>query len=270
MKNPLEYYKKVKNKRHLFFYCVCGRSSSTALQRIVNSSNEAFIWGEQKYLIDDNLDLMQRTERLQEDPAIVCSLGRIKESYKKDKHDQFYPNALGNLKSSSLLFASAASNFLKPLNKKINRFGCKNITIRRIDTLIYLKKIFPKSQIIFLFRNPLEQWPSVKKLSTWWNYGKDINLFLEEYKRISGIYLEFAKRYKNYYFIENIDLYDEKKIKALLKFVKISKFDQSLVSRTIDTAGSSKTTLADKKKILRSVGYKNYLQMARLSKNFLQ
>ena len=57
------YYESVKHERHVFIRAVCGRSSSTALQRLLNSTNEICIFGEPWGSVDglvgaiDNLEL---------------------------------------------------------------------------------------------------------------------------------------------------------------------------------------------------------------------
>ena len=45
---PLRFYRKVRHQKHVFIFSVMGRASSTAFQRILNSSGEICIFGETK------------------------------------------------------------------------------------------------------------------------------------------------------------------------------------------------------------------------------
>lgn len=47
------YYDEIRNSAHIFIFGVCGRSSTTAMQRLLNSTGQICIWGEPgDYLID--------------------------------------------------------------------------------------------------------------------------------------------------------------------------------------------------------------------------
>ena len=269
MENILTYHSKTKNKKHIFAYCVGARSASTAIQRILNSSNQVWLWGEQHYLIDETVALINEMKRLKETGFVKISTRRLNICFKKNKHDLFYPNAIGNLKSTTVIQNSSISNLLKPTNNKIDRFGFKDIRIINIQTIEYLRKLYKNSFFVFCFRNPLNQWPSVNKLK-WWKYGKKINLFLNEIEHVSNIYLEFARKFKIKCFVEDEDLRDIKKVRKLTKYLGLKKIDETLINKTVNTAEAKKISARHKKIILHSQAYKNYLKMKKSSNQFFK
>jgi hypothetical protein len=270
MLNPLSYYEKIKNEQHVFIYCVCGRSSSTAFQRIINSSNKVWIWGERHGLIDNIVSQINKMKNLQNDDYIKYSLTQMYDSYKTNKHLSFYPNAIGNLDSTVKILNSSISNMLKPWAIGLKRFGFKDIEITDIQTLTYLKDIFPQCFIVFCFRDPLKQWPSVNKLLKWWDYSKDLNLFLNEYYRISNIYLEFSFKNNINALIENEDLKQSDKIEKIIDYLNIPEIDNALLNVTVDSANGAALTEFEKEAILNSNAYRNYLTMKKISETFYQ
>lgn len=265
--NPITFHNNIKNNKHVFLYHVGGRSSSTAFQRLINSSNEVCIWGESKRLIEQFVSEINRMEDLKKNKGVRLSLQRLRRCYKKNKHDLFYPNALGNLDESIKLQKAVISNFLKPENKNMKRFGFKDIRPLKTETLEYLKKNYPRSLFVFTFRNPIDQWCSVKKLG-WWGYSNNVQNFIEEYVDLSDRLLSFAKKHKLNSFVENIDLYDVEKVKKILKYLSIRKIDMSLIARVVDTIGKKNISKEDEEKIKNSTAFKNYLKMKKISKDF--
>jgi hypothetical protein len=268
MISPLTYYRKIKNEQHVFIYCVAGRSSSTAFQRILNSSNMVWVWGEQHGIIDEAVSLINLMEKYRSDNDVKNSLVQMYDSYKNNKHMSFYPNAIGNLDTSIDVVNSSISNILKPWASSIKRFGFKDIGIKDIQTLRHLKQIFPKSLIVFCFRDPLIQWPSVRA-SGWWTYCKDVEAFLNEYFRLSRIYLEFAAKNGLDAFVENTDLKDSMKIKNIISYLNIPRVDPDLIGITVSSNKVDLLDDADRKIILDSNAYKNYLEMKHLSESFV-
>jgi hypothetical protein len=267
MISPLTYYRKIKDEQHVFIYCVAGRSSSTAFQRILNSSNTVWVWGEQHGIIDQAAYLMNLMEKYRNDNDVKNSLIQMYDSYKSDKHLGFYPNAIGNLDTTMDILTSSISNILKPWASSINRFGFKDIGVNDIQTLTYLKEIFPKSLIVFCFRNPLMQWPSVRA-SGWWAYCNDLETFLNEYFRLSSIYLTYASINDINAFVENTDLKDHIKIKNIINYLNLPRVDLDLIGITISSNKVDVLSDADEEFILNSNAYNNYLKMKSLSSSF--
>jgi hypothetical protein len=199
--------------------------------------------------------------------VVKHSLKKMYECYDNNKHLSFYPNAIGNLGSTIDILNSSISNFLRPWASKIKRFGFKDIEIKDIHTLIYLKEIFANSFVIFGFRNPLKQWPSIYALKDWWSY-QTLQAFLDEYFRISNIYLEFAEKYGIPAFIESDDLKHPDKVRRLIEYLNIPKIDETLINVIVDTAKGHEIPEIETAMILSSKAYENYLKMLELSIKF--
>lgn len=266
MLTPATYFNRIKNNQHIFIHAVAGRSSSTAFQRIINSSNTVWIWGEQHGIMERSVSLINLLKEKQETPSVKISLSELYYSYKDNKHLSFYPNAIGNLNSTVDILNSFVSDLLKPWAPEIKRFGFKEIT-SNMQILDYLKETFQQSFFIFCFRNPVKQWPSVRA-SRFWYYSKDLTCFLEEYNKISNVYLEFAAKNHINAFVENIDLRDLSKIKTIISYLNIPKIDTSLLDATVSSFNANHITEEEEFAILNSDGYKNYLKMKDISKSF--
>lgn len=268
MDRSIQYYEKTKNEKHIFLYCVAGRSSSTAFQRIINSSNEVWLWGEPRNLVDGIIDTVLEMKRLHESDYVKRALTFVERSVEENKHTLFYANAIGNLDYTIPLLNSSISSLLRPKNRKIKRYGFKDIRTSKIQCLEYLKNSYKKSSFVFCFRNPLDQWPSVNKLQ-WFKY-KDIDSFLFEYVRVASIYLEFAEKYNLNAFVENTDLRDLKKVKRIIKYLKIKKIDTDLIDYTVNTANTDYISMEDHQKIMTSPAYACYKRMGELSDIFFK
>ncbi len=195
------------------------------------------------------------------------SLLEMYNSYKEDKHLNFYPNAMGNLDSTINLLNSAISNILKPGLTALNRFGYKEISAKNIGTLNYLKEIFQESIFVFCFRDPMKQWPSVRSLD-WWPYSKSIDAFLDEYYRVSNIYLEYASNNCVKAFVENNDLREHAKVKKIMSYLNVDKIDTELINVTVSSAKPYIMSATEEKTILTSKAYVNYLNMKTISRSF--
>ena len=95
------FYEQTKNNQHIFIFSVLGRTSSTALQRILNSSNQICISGEPKGIVDGQLKLISKLEERQK-KFVSSSNERLKASFKANKHNLPYPHAL-NIESTVFL-----------------------------------------------------------------------------------------------------------------------------------------------------------------------
>ncbi len=267
MSNPLLYLNEAKDQHHIFIFSVAGRSSSTAFQRIINSSNSAWIWGEQHGIIEAAISLISLMKKFQETADVKNSLFAMYDSFRNDRHLSFYPNAIGNIDQTIELINNSICNLLKPWDLRWKRFGFKDIGVNDIYTLDYLKELFINGAFIFCFRNPIKQWPSVQA-SGWWPYSVDIESFLTEYYRISSIYLEFSDKTGIKTFIENTDLRNMEKLKIIIAELDISGIDFSLTDSTVSSAKSNKLSEQDQNLILNSDAYRNYLEMKRISDIF--
>ena len=261
-------YKDIKNEKHIFIYSVCGRTSSTAFQRILNSSNQVCIFGETENIVDDILELIENLSQKNWGFKDV-DLSVLIKCFNKNKHDRFYPNAIRNVDIITALLNNIFTEFFRPVIE-VKRFGFKEINIKNIRTLNVLNKLFKNGKFIFTFRDPIKQWISVNQTG-YFSYSKDVNLFLAEYKRMSDIYLNF-KDNNSFYFAENDILYDVMKVIKLFKVLDISKFDESLIGMEVITLYEQEKNnyLKESYYIKDSDAYRNYEEMSKLSNEFFQ
>ncbi len=264
--NSLEYHESVKSEEHVFIFSVAGRSSSTAFQRILNSSNELCIWGESHGHIEQISNLSHSLEDFNNECFVNDSLNMLHDSFKQNRHDLFYANAIGNLENTQNIVKSSVSILLKPW-QSVNRFGFKDITVDKLQTLEFLSVLYPASKFIFCFRDPIEQWPSVSKVG-WWPYCKTIDLFLEEYLRLSDIYLNFGETKGYISFIHNINLLELYKVKQLLKYLNVTKIDETLINRIVGSTYPPIISERDKRRIYESAAYERFCRMRRKSDLF--
>ncbi|HNP17415.1 MAG TPA: sulfotransferase [Fulvivirga sp.] len=261
-------YKEIKKEKHIFIYGVNGRSSSTALQRIINSSGEICIWGEAWGIDQPFLDFIEQIEIKKKDfderlPKEHYDF--LKESFITGKHDTFYPNAFNDLSLSIEHIKNAFVEMIKPVND-VKRFGYKEIRVQNPTNLSTLIRLFPNCKIIFLFRDPRKQWISVRD-SGWFGFSNNIEMFNSEYTRISRVYQEvYEKHGENCLFIENNILYNEKRVKNLIDILDLKSFDESLINNIIST--KSKNVLSNEEElIINNSSLNSYLDLQNLVDN---
>lgn len=230
-------YQDIKYEQHLFIYGINGRSSSTALQRILNSSGEICIWGEAWGIDQPFLDFIERIEDKKRDfderlPKDHYEL--LKDSFKSGKHDKFYPNAFNDLSRSIECIKNGFVEMIKPVND-VKRLGYKEIRVQKPSNLNTLINLFPNCKILFLFRDPRKQWVSVRD-SGWFGFSNDLKKFNDEYKRISKAYIEvFEAHPNNCIFLENRTLYSKEKVDNLAALVNLNSYDESLINKVVSS-----------------------------------
>jgi hypothetical protein len=211
-----------RDARHIFIFGVWGRSSTTALQRILNSSGEVCIWGEPGGgAIDDLLGLISHLKQKNLAPEARARKRILADAFHRGDHSVNYCMAFPELDPVINDLVSAFMHMFTPINE-VERFGFKEIRVRSATTLQTLRDLFPRSQFLFVFRNPLSQWPSVRKMS--WEQTRTLNAFLAEYQRLAAIYLDFGG-----IFVESASLYDKSCVRKLLDKTEFTSFDESLV-----------------------------------------
>lgn len=233
--------RQIRQNRHVFVFSVCGRASSTALQRILNSSGEICLWGEpwvileafRHYLFVDNL-LDNEVVKLQKD-----GLAMLQASLEDGQHTRFYANAFPDWKPYRDHLADLVTGQLLPPGGEVSpetKFGFKEIKGESVQHLRGIRRMFPNSRFIFLFRDPREQWVSVKKLK-YHHYARRVMDFAAAYHKQCRIYEQFRREDENCLLIQNTALFDEQKAAAIIRWAGLTKFDQSLVGKQVHTAG---------------------------------
>jgi hypothetical protein len=258
----------ITQSENIFIYAVCGRSSSTALQRILNSSDEIVVLGEHRLAIEKLVDSYYYLGNIDWETQHK-ELIKLQECFQNKSHTSFYANAANDIRPVRAEIQKAIINLLQPLSG-YTRMGYKEIGTIDRSSLMKIADFFPNSHFIFLFRNPLQQWGSVGFLKSFWDYSKQIDSFLSEYNRIADIYLNAPL--KKAFFVEDISLRDEQKVKQIIQKVNLHNFDRSLIGKTISTTNKHKPSLLEKAKIFTSPAWQKYRSMQKrdFTTNFIE
>ncbi len=262
-------YCDIKDKDHIFIYGVCGRCGSTAVQRILNSSDEVCIWGESWGLTSILLETIKKVQDKYDDRwkrVKAPNFEIFKNSFREKNHNQFYANAFRNLDGLIDSLLNSFSDLFDPIINT-DRIGFKEIELNKIDELYVLNKLFNNSQFLFIFRNPIQQYISVKSCG-YFQYSNDLDLFLKKYKKYSDIYLDYYNRMNNSSFLENTILTNIFNINKILKFLRISNVDEKLINKKINSTQTGTLKYIDIKKIKNSLAYVNYVKMKKISDIF--
>ena len=253
-------YHHCRNIEHIFIYGVLGRSSTTALQRILNSSNEITISGESKGIVTQLLHTLSSLNSFEN--AFRDNYDRFKSSFMRNKHNRVYPMALDTSGCSTLVKNSLVA-LLKPLHGGL-RFGFKDIEASSIDDLEALRKLFPRSRFVFIFRDPVSQYQSVQA-QKFWHYSKSVDSFVSGYVALSDLYIRFAQTSKTGVFFENEALYDHEKVQVLLKVLSISNYDRALIGDAVFSSENKRGDCRRDFKIKNSKAYDAYNRLKELA-----
>jgi len=167
-------------KKPIFVFCIGGRSGSTFIQRLLNSSDEVVIQGEQISVLECFGYLYEAINQFKDNEAINIDSKLLLESLKTKNHLHFYPNAmLGCLKKDYM--KNIITQFLEVEDCEL-RFGFKDIRILS-TSLEMLYNLFPDAKFVFVVRNPNNQWASVKTVKVW-EYSYDLDIFLKYYEGV--------------------------------------------------------------------------------------
>lgn len=242
---------------NIFIYAVCGRSSSTALQRILNSSDEIFIFGEHHGTIENLVNCYFSFAEL-DHQAQSQQLNKLINCFNTKQHTSFCANATNDTQAIAEEIKKVIINVIKP-PLEYPRIGYKEINIANQLSLLRIQKFFPNSYFIFLFRHPVTQWGSVGFLKSFWDYSKSLNAFLKEYERIANIYLNIPL--ERSFFIEDTLLKDPDKVQQIVNKVNLSNFDSSLIGKIISSTNKRKVTPLEKTRIFTSKAFRMYQKM---------
>lgn len=247
----------ITHSKNVFIYGVCGRSSSTALQRILNSSDEIFIFGEHHQVIEKLVNCYFHFSEIDHERQ-AKEFKKLIDSFENKLHTSFYANATNNMLPIQAEIKEVILKLLQP-PLPYSRIGYKEISVVDSLSLRKIQRFFPNSYFIFLFRNPLKQWGSVGYLKSFWDYSKSLDAFLREYARVATIYLNTPINYS--FFLENTSIRDEDKMNQIIKMVEIEKFDSSLLGKTISTTNQYKVSRLEKARIMSSKAFRLYQEM---------
>ncbi len=257
-------HKDLRNEKHIFVFGVCGRSSTTAFQRICNSSNEICIWGEPWGIDGKFLELINhlhwRNDIFEKEKENHLEYRIFKQCFENNKHDRFYPNAIKPLDKEIEIIKNIFVSILTPEDTNIRRFGYKDITLANENLLNLLLQIFPRAYFVFLFRNPLRQWPSIKQMGCF-PYSNDLGNFLNHYKYLSELQIEYHTQNTNSIFVESDSIRNSKILGQVFEKLDINHYDEELLQNNVSTVGSVPLDENDRQVIEESFAMQNYHKM---------
>ena len=210
--------------RHVFIFGVWGRSSTTALQRILNSTGEICIWGEPGQLLMD--DLLLAHAKLRDDPKRHQQPKNLHKSFARRDHTLDVSMARADWRPALNHIRHAILSMLAPVNG-IQRVGYKEINVRGPETHAALRDLFPNSEHIFLFRDPVEQWQSTLTMDAWRSYHS-LDSYLEVVERNARAALE-----ADGIFLENRDVRDEARMRQLVEHLGLPAFDLRAMKKEV-------------------------------------
>lgn len=269
LQDMVRLYNELKSQEHVFIYSVCGRASSTALQRILNSSHEVCILGESRGTANLLLETIHKINEKNNSQSWKKAKGNqfstFTQSFANHKHNTFYPNAFRDLDDLEYLHLASFMDLIRPLGE-ISRVGFKEIMIDSIIPLKTLKRIFPQSRFLFIFRHPKDQWNSIK-VKGWWEYSSSVEEFLAQYLFMSSLYMEFIGTHNDCICLENTNLYNLDFVEKLTAKLHISSFDRNLIADNVNATSKHVVTEQEQEMIENSEAFSNYLRLVELASN---
>jgi len=144
-------------ERPIFVFAASWRTGSTLMQRIINASKEAFIFGEPA-LVSNYRELYYKNKEYLERVAFN------REKTDLNKRGQWIPvlnPSVENLKKSyNVLFKQLFSP--KEIGLEIKRWGFKEVRSNAYENSKFLQELYPKAKFIYLIRNPYDMYVSLK------------------------------------------------------------------------------------------------------------
>ncbi len=246
---------------HIFVFGVWGRTSTTALQRILNSTGQVCIWGEPgNFILDDLLSLISKFTTKNRGTEAQHRKQALQRAFGAGDHSQNYAMAFPEMEPAIEALRQAFAR-LFPAVEGVERIGFKEIRVRDERTLHGLRALFPNARFVFLFRDPSTQWPSVKRMH--WPETQALDQFLTMYERMAGIYLEFGGL-----FLENSSLYDRAHVRALVDELKLPGFDERLIGDGVFAEkGKAPLIEGEMQKITASNAWQLYKRMQGISQS---
>jgi hypothetical protein len=252
-------YEQLKDNHHLFIYSVWARTGSTALQRMLNASGEVVVHGEPHYAVDAITGALYSLDTYA--PLFANNYRALSHALATGDHSAFYASALGNVDSTrDMLVASLANLLAPPTETGVVRSGYKAIRIRSINTLRYMHRLFPQATFLFLFREPVAQWNSIKGRMHWWSdeIEPTAEAFIAAYVRIAALYATFARECEAAIFLDHEQLSDADRLGALFAQCGLRALDGGAVHGTVSYTSEWYVTPEEQRAIEASAAYTQY------------
>lgn len=183
----------------IFIVSYTGRAGSTLIQRILSSSPDIMIWGEDHGALDAIFDFSTRMFEVNKQPVVKTGRSQF------NKHGYKGWLACSPPKTIRPLIFTGAQirNFYNPGEEKI--WGIKSIDWDS-KMVTRMHSIFPKATFIFLHRNMKDVEYSYNHKRGWWKPGTFVE-WVKNYKRLT----EMSKTISNKMHMIEIDFDESKK-----------------------------------------------------------
>lgn len=215
-------YEALKHNRHVFVFGVWGRTSTTAFQRIMNSTRGLCVWGEPgEYLVDNFMDAYLQLVRRMEDPVTGDRIQMLPDAFRRNDYSVNPAMALGDWTSGTRHLEQAFVDLLLPAIP-VQRLSFKEIRVRSHRTFDGLRRMFPNCQFVHLFRDPLAQWPSVQTMP--WKESQSVELFIERVEELGNLYLKYDG-----VFVEDKHLGSRPHLDRLTQHLGVSNYSPDLI-----------------------------------------
>lgn len=242
-------YDALREERHVFVFGVWGRTSTTAFQRIMNSTRDICIWGEPgDFIIDNFMDAYLQLNKRMEESLSHDRLHIMPDSFKRNDFSENSAMAVCDWTSSTRLLEQAFVDLLLPAIP-IQRLAFKEIQARSHRTLDGLRRMFPNCQFVFVFRDPRAQWPSVKSWTPW-EESKSLNLFMDRVEELGNLYLQYDG-----IFVEDKHLRTSAHLDKIVRHLGLSAYDHTLINDNVFAATNKlPLTTAEEQLIVERLG----------------
>ncbi|SDY98871.1 sulfotransferase family protein [Tindallia californiensis] len=142
----------------IFVFAATWRTGSTLVQRVINASEEVFIWGEPSFLSD----LYRMTNKLE---GYLDKVNFNQDVAIRKKVGGWIPVVSPSpSKARDAVKAFLLELYSDETKEKfgVERWGFKEVRNDAINNILLLKKVFPESKFIFLIRDPYDVYSSLK------------------------------------------------------------------------------------------------------------
>ncbi|WP_432401152.1 sulfotransferase [Wukongibacter sp. M2B1] len=204
----------------LIISAVSQRTGSTLLQRIFNKRKNTLIWGEHGGVLKVYLNIYETTSYF----SLVSKQERNNYFEKGEDPNQWIANMTPEDKYVKAAVVNSLRTFLDSLYMQYRDshdiIGFKEVHYGR--ELELLRDCYPFANIILLVRNPIDIWKSLphKKNNLWISLEE----LIKEWNEKTSLYLEYQKKYNNFYLVRYEDIVRKKTstIELISKLGKLS------------------------------------------------
>lgn len=226
---------KLEDQTPIFILSFCWRTGSTLLQRSINSTGEALLWGE-PHVVSTLCNGLRKLRELSNET--VWARNQISDSgWESSWAPTVQPEEEYIDEASRSLFYNLYGRSSEDMG--IARWGFKEVRPDAANNARFLKRIFPNCKIVFHYRNPIDVYSSVSK-TDFFEQFKDEMQPMKIWNKNACEVVELLNSGFDAFLISHEEFTgDEKVINDLFEYIGVNKTDD--VSRALSkkTGGTS-------------------------------